>query len=64
MTRMLAAAHSRNHDERPGDCGRSRCGHRHYDAWRGTGGSRLRRRGQRARERRLVTRELAELMAQ
>jgi hypothetical protein len=26
--KMLAAAHSRNHAERPGDCGRSGCGHR------------------------------------
>jgi len=57
--KMLAAAHSRNHFERPGDCGHSGCGHRHYDEWRGAGGARARRRIQRAREARATRREIA-----
>jgi hypothetical protein len=58
MMKMLAAAHSRNHAERPGDCGRSSCGHRHYDKWRGAGGAGYRRGIQRAREREAARREV------
>jgi hypothetical protein len=60
MSKMLAAAHSRNHAERPGDCGRDRCGRRHYDTWRGASGARIRRRIQRARENRAVQRAVIE----
>jgi hypothetical protein len=49
--KMLAAAHGRNQAERP-DCCKS------DDAFRGPGGKRLRKRIQRARERRQVRDEV------